>query len=261
MAGAMRCASCNTESEGRYCSGCGLPLKGASCRACQKELPAGAKNCPNCGVTSVAAASQSLVPWVITGFAVAAVAGYALSRPSTPTPPPAPAPVAAPLPSPAQPAMPSMPVMPAVPVAPEAPPTPRELADALFNDAMSASEQGAAAQAAIVVPQALAAYKALGPLDDDALLHVALLHLAVKDSKQARATAEQILARAPKHVLALGAGALAAGQAGDAAGVKAYSQRLVDGYEAELKTPRPEYTDHARVVGSYLEAAKRALGQ
>lgn len=252
-----------------YCTGCGLPLWGAKCKQCSAELPAGARHCGQCGAATTAGGRAAVVPWLVAGLAMAVVAGYVMSRPSAPAPAaatPAPAMSAAPsqpMPQPTPQAVPSMPGFADQPgqPAPQEPLGPRELADALFNDAMTASESGQGAEAAVLVPQAIAAYQGLGLLDDDSQFHVALLQLASKHPQEARAAAERILAKAPKHVLALGAAALAAQDLQDAAGARAYSQRLVDAYPAESSQHRPEYEQHARVMATYLERAKQALGR
>lgn len=271
----MKCASCSTESDGPYCTGCGLPLKGAKCKQCNAELTAGARHCGQCGAATSGGGRGAMLPWVVGGLAAAVVAGYVLSRPSTPAPAAVPpdsagsAPsaggfqTAPPMPPPAPQAAAAMPPFAGQPAQPEPqqPLGPRELADALFNDAMTASESGQGAEAAVLLPQALSAYQGLGLLDDDSQFHVALLQLAAKNPKEARAAAERILAKEPKHLLALGVAALAAQDSQDAAGARAYSQRLVDAYPAESALHRPEYEQHARVMATYLERARQALGR
>lgn len=197
---------------------------------------------------------QQLRGFVIGVLVAGAVAaGFLLSRPT----PPAAAPVAnAPPQLPAMPPAPSMPMPGLTP--PSAPMTPRDQADALFNEAMMASETNDGEALMQVLPRALAAHRALGALDDDGAYHVALLELVGAKYAEARATAATLLAKNPKHLLALAVSMRAAQRAGDAAAARDFAKRLLDAYDAESTRPLPEYQDHARMLPSYRAEAQAA---
>ena len=93
------------------------------------------------------------------------------------------------------------------------------------------------------------------------LFHLAILHLAGDQPAQARATAEQILADAPDHILALGVAGAAAQEADDQEAARAFYRRLLDAYPAEAARPLPEYLDHQRMLPEYRRAAAEALGE
>lgn len=179
----------------------------------------------------------------------ALAAGFLLSRP---------APVAN-APTPQQmPPMPAMPAMPSTPQLPPAPETPRDQADALFNEAMMASESNDSEKLMQVQPRALAAYRALGTLDDDGTYHVAVLELAAAHYAEARATAATVLAKNPKHLLALAVSMRAAERTGDAAAARDFAKRLLDAYDAESQRALPEYQDHERMLPNYRAEAQAA---
>lgn len=182
----------------------------------------------------------------------AIAAGFLLSRPSAPGPV-----VNAPPPPPPPAAMPVAPSTPLLTPAP-APATPRDAADALFNEAMMASEANDGEALMQVLPRALGAYRALGALDDDGVYHVAVLELAGARYSEARATAATLLAKNPRHLLALAVSMRAAGRAGDAAAARDFAKRLLEAYDAESTRPLPEYQDHARVLPGYRAEAQAA---
>lgn len=161
---------------------------------------------------------------------------------------------------PAPPASPPMaPVMPPTFAPPPPPASPREAADQLFNVAMMASEKNDQATLTQTLPQAIAAYRALGSLDGDATFHLAALELAGGRSSDARATCATLLSTNPNHVLALGISMRAAERAGDAAGSRAFAERLVKAYDAEAVRQLPEYRDHQRMLPNYRADALAVL--
>ena len=146
-----------------------------------------------------------------------------------------------------------------LPPMPRQPASPREAADQLFNAAMTASEQQDQATLSTVLPQALAAYGALGPLDGDGAFHLAALQLAGGHLAEARATCATLLKTNPGHLLALGISQRAAERAGDAPAARDFAQRLLRAYDAEAARPLPEYQDHQRMLPSYRSAALAAV--
>lgn len=151
------------------------------------------------------------------------------------------------------------PVMPPTFAPPPQPASPREAADQLFNVAMMASEKNDQATLTQTLPQAIAAYRALGSLDGDATFHLAALELAGGRSSDARATCATLLSTNPNHVLALGISMRAAERAGDAAGSRVFAERLVKAYEAEAVRQLPEYRDHQRMLPNYRAEALAVL--
>lgn len=259
----MKCPACSTETAGpEVCTACGAALVAMKCRACSAELKPGARACSNCG-TKVKGASfgAGLVAGVAVALAVAAGILLTSRGPSSDSPAPPPAPALAPIAQPPPPPTGGPPSgMPARAAPPQAG-TPRERADALFNVAMMASEQGDQATMAQAAPQAIAAYQQLAPLDNDGTYHLAALHLANKEFAAARKVAEEILAKEKGHLLALSIAAQAASGAGDHAGAKAYHQKLLGSYDAEIVRQIPEYLDHQRMLPSLRETARRAVEQ
>jgi hypothetical protein len=131
------------------------------------------------------------------------------------------------------------------PDAPQPVQSPRMIADQLFNRAMMAHETGQTQQAAVVVPEAIAAYQLLEPLDADGLFHLALLQLAAGNVGGARATSDRILAAAPNHLLGLVAAAQASEQSAPSE-AKEFWQRYLDAYD-EQQGRAPEYEHHQRI--------------
>ena len=119
------------------------------------------------------------------------------------------------------------------------------MADQLFNRAMMAHETGQTQQAAIFLPEAIAAYRGLEPLDADGLFHLALLQLAVGNQSGARASADRILVASPNHLLGLAAAAQASEQSAPNE-AKAFWQRYLDAYD-EQQGKLPEYGHHDKL--------------
>lgn len=145
------------------------------------------------------------------------------------------------------------------PAAQPVPESPRETADLLFNQAMMAHEQNDQPTLAQVLPGAIAAYRALGELDDDGAYHLALLELAGGKLPEARATCATLLAKNPNHLLALGVSVRAAVSGNDVAGARDFAQRLVKAYDLEVARPLPEYKDHERMLPTYRAEALAAM--
>jgi len=260
----MKCPACSIETEGpETCTGCGSLLAAGKCRACQADMAAGAKFCPKC--SAPARPTASYTGWLVMGaIAVAALVEFVLSSRPAQTPLPTPAQGASPSPSRQGPfaiAAPGAAQSGAAPEPEAANLTPRQQADALFNVVMSAAEQGDAKTVSEALPEAMRAYQGLGELDSDGIFHVALLQLSGKDFAGARATAEVILSKLPNHLLALSVAAKAAASAGDAKAARAYNEQLLSAYDTEVLKTLPEYQDHARVLPTERDLARKALGK
>lgn len=138
--------------------------------------------------------------------------------------------------------------------------TPREQADQLFGRIMTEIGQGDTAAARRFTPMAVSAYGMAAPLDADGLYHLAAIHLVAGDPASARATAEQILADRPTHLLALAVAAEAAVAVGDSASARNYYQRLLAAYDDEVAQNLQEYEAHSRSLPGFRAAALRSTG-
>jgi hypothetical protein len=253
----MKCANCGTESKGSFCPSCGAQLRASSCPECGADLPAGARFCTRCGTgvgasgaraSTRSSSSSPNLPWYIAGAVLLVLilillVPMLMDRDSGPTTPFAPMGGA---------------------TAPGAPPplegTPREQADRLFNRIMTAREQGDTVDARRFTPMAIDAYRMAEPLDNDGLYHLAAVHIVAGDHAAARATADQLLAREPNHLLGLSAAGEAALLAGDTASAREHYQRLLRVYDTESARGLQEYLDHARQLPELRETARQATG-
>lgn len=138
---------------------------------------------------------------------------------------------------------------------------PREAADKLFNRIMGSAESGDTSGARFFVPMALEAYQMAAPLDDDGLYHVALIQLVAGEPDSARATAQQILAKVPHHLLALAVAAQADADEGKTSAARTLYQQFLDNYAAESKKTLPEYKEHAKILPIYKADAEKYLGK
>lgn len=145
------------------------------------------------------------------------------------------------------------------PVAPPSAQNSRMLADQLFNRAMTAHETGQAQQAAAFLPEAIAAYQGLEPLDADGLFHLAVLQLASGNEGGARATSDRILANAPSHLLGLAAAAQASEESAPNE-AKGLWQRYLDAYD-EQQGRAPEYAHHQKMFPMLSKQASEFIAR
>ncbi|MGH7461021.1 MAG: hypothetical protein ACREMA_08325 [Longimicrobiales bacterium] len=133
----------------------------------------------------------------------------------------------------------------------------RENADRLFNRVMQANQAGDTAEVKRFSPMAIMAYQNAGPLDSDGLYHLSVLQMAAGDVASARASADQILATNPTHLLGLSAAATAARSQNDTSAARGYYQRFLNSFAAERAKALPEYQDHqALLPGLHTEASE-----
>lgn len=234
------CPACSGECEGSFCRHCGSPLRRSPCGDCGTELSTTARFCNVCGAPRSEGGGGTpgnFVWWLAAAamFTFVVVAGWSLMDRD-------------PLPAASVPQ-----------VANSAPPidlsqmSPRELADALFNHVMTASDQGQTEITAQILPAALEAYESAAPLDLDGLFHVTLLQRTGGLVEQSLATALEVLAAEPRHILGLDAAARATQALGRTEEAAQYYQLLVQHYDEELARALPEYAGHGR----YLAAANQ----
>jgi tetratricopeptide (TPR) repeat protein len=139
--------------------------------------------------------------------------------------------------------------------------TPREQADRLFNRIMTENSEGNTEQAVFFTPMAIQAYQAAEPLDADGLFHLSLIQAVAKDYAAAQETAQRILDAAPSHLLGLGAMAEASLAAGDTAKARQAWTAYLDNLLAERAKGLQEYADHATILDTYAESARKLLGR
>lgn len=234
------CSNCGTKASGNFCPNCGATLAGAKCPKCGTSVQAGAKFCHNCSAKLGAAAASrgSLMPWI----AVAAVAALLVIVAVVSFPPSAPPPTTAAFPT---------------PVVPQ---TPRAIADEDFNQAMMAHERGDVAGAASFGQRALDRYAALGGLDNDLRLHVGLIHIAMNNLEGTLAQADSLDLAIPGHLYASILRHRVHEIRGNQSGVDLAYRRFLEFHQQEVNAGRPEYNEHTRMIDSFLEAARSAVG-
>ncbi len=224
------CPACGTEASGNFCRSCGARLGSAP------------------------ASARDRLTWMATGGAIVgalALVLFLVSRGGTP------APVAA--------------DTPAAPFAAgagagaeaESPPdisnmSPRERFDRLYNRIMKAAESGNEAEVTRFTPMALMAYQQLDTVDADARFHAALLKLHTGDVPGARALGDTVLQKNPGHLFGYIILGTVARWSKDDAELKREYAAFLKHYDAEVKSDRPEYKDHARSLADFKKAAEEA---
>jgi tetratricopeptide (TPR) repeat protein len=254
------CPACGKAATGNFCQHCGAQLGGRFCDQCGAKAAPAATFCNQCGAKMRAAgqrpAAASLfagqnLPWWIAGatmFVLILVVGVRMVQPTGPGP-----------------GAPS-----AQPVAPFAgggggvPPdlstmTPSEQADRLFNRVMTYVSQGDSTSAQAFLPMAIDAHGLARPLDHDRLFHLALLNRAAGRYDAALATAQEVLAQDPNHLLALTAAAEAAADLGRTDEAAGHYRRVLEIYDTEIARGLPEYADHSVFLQSVRGEAEAFL--
>jgi hypothetical protein len=248
-----KCPKCGAEGSGKFCSECGATLGHSICASCGSELIDGAKFCHRCGLPAGAAAPPSeqkpssalSLPWIVAAIAllafIALVAGqrFGANRPAA-------APegqVAAELPQQRAPDISNM--------------TPAEQAIRLHDRIMQWKAAGKQDSVDLFAPMGMAAFERLGNLDDDSRYDLGMLGWASNDATVARAQADTILQKNPKHLLGLILAARAAKMENREADERRYDQRLLAAEPAERATGRDEYIIHEGDINLALEEARR----
>jgi hypothetical protein len=138
--------------------------------------------------------------------------------------------------------------------------TPRQAADRLFNRVMSAASAGDAAEVSNFLPMAIGAHELVEDLDADGKFHLVLLRLQGSMNEAALATAEEILAEQPDHLLGLAGAADASLALGDSASARAFYQRWLDAYDSEMAKGLSEYDDHSALFPTTRSTAEALTG-
>lgn len=254
----MKCTNCGLEVSGRFCSNCGAAQGAAKCPKCGQESGPGARFCNECGTAIAGGGAGAAAPgpaaaagpanqavWYMAGalmvglILVVAYPVYGPGRTAPPPPPTAP-------PSASAVDLSSM--------------TPRQAADRLFNRVMSAASAGDAAEVTNFLPMAIGAHELVEDLDADGKFHLVLLRMQGSLNEDALASAEEILADQPGHLLGLAGAADASLALGDSASARAFYQRWLDVYDAEMAKGLPEYSDHSALLPTMRATAQALIG-
>jgi len=137
--------------------------------------------------------------------------------------------------------------------------TPREAADRLFNRVMTASENGNKEEAARFAPMAISAYDRVGPLDNDARYHVALIYMTIGNIKSARAQLEQLRKAVPHHLLAYMLEHDLAERSGNKSEAARAYRDFLAAYDKEMMTTRIEYQEHRGGIDRFREVAQSSV--
>ena len=268
----MTCANCGSETEGRFCSNCGAAQGAAVCPKCGHKSEAGVRFCNQCGTAIAASATgatagqpaaaapagggaqaasgkekppASQAVWYMAGAFVVGIilmVAYPVYGPDRATPPPAAA-------APAGASAGDLSSM-----------TPRQAADRLFNRVMQAASSNDDAEVLRFLPMAIGAHDLVENLDADGKFHLVLLRMQGSMDEAALATAEEILAEQPDHLLGLAGAADASLALGDTASARAFFQRWLDSFDAEMAKNLPEYADHSQIFSTTRATAEALTG-
>jgi hypothetical protein len=140
------------------------------------------------------------------------------------------------------------------------PSTPRGEADALFERAMTAFENGDSSQAAFSGQMALNAYALLEDLDPDAHFHIGLLRQIEGDFDAMLAQADSIEQLSPGHLFPPILRHRVGRMSGDDDLMQRSYRRFLERYEGEIVTNRFEYDAHNRLIDSFRTEARQAVG-
>jgi hypothetical protein len=255
------CPSCGAPATGKFCAECGASLRGATCAFCGSPLTPGARFCHKCGMAAGGVQSQgvtgppppvtsagraNLVPWSIAGLAflavVAILAGQRFGESRNQ--------------SSASEGAPQMPLG-AGGAAPDiSSMSPRERADRLYDRMMRMSSENKKDSVAFFAPMALAAYEALGPLDNDLRYDMGRVAEVSGNLDVARAQADSILGQNPDHLLGLILAQRVAQLKGDTKAVDRYASRLLQIAPSEMTKNLEEYTRHKGDIDMALQEAR-----
>jgi predicted nucleic acid-binding Zn ribbon protein len=243
------CLACGSEVSGSFCSSCGAAPVGRGCTGCGAPLEAKAQFCSACGKAAENGRGRpkaERTPWLIAGFALAALLAVLLIMVASKSPPPQ-------IETAAQPTAPGG----------EAPPdisnmSPREKFNALYNRVMRAAQSGDEATVSRFMPMALGSYAQLETVDADARYHAALLKVHTGRADESRALADTILAEDPGHLFGYVVRGTVARFLRDQKELnRAYSGFLKE-YDGEMKRKRPEYSEHETSLDDFHKAALAA---
>ena len=268
----MKCPNCGQEAAGKFCSNCGSALAGAVCPSCSTPLSAGARFCHVCGTPLGAPASApaaarrpaahgplpaggqaGLIPWIVTGIAVAVLVVVLVARFGGTA---APATAAA-----SSTGAPGTGANGMVATTDISQMSPQEQADRLFDRVMTAHEAGDSQQVAFFGPMALQATAMLGTLNDDEHFHVGLINAALGNYAAATAEADTIAKSDPRHLFVPLLRWEVANHDKDAAAMRRAYRQFLDNYDKEMASGKPEYAMHKTRLEAFHDEARGAVGK
>jgi hypothetical protein len=135
--------------------------------------------------------------------------------------------------------------------------TPAEQAIRLHDRIMQWKAAGRQDSVNLFAPMGMAAFERLGNLDDDSRYDLGMLGWASENSSVAKAQADTILQKNPRHLLGLILAARAAKMENREADERRYDQRLLAAEPEERATARDEYLIHESDINIALEEARR----
>lgn len=134
--------------------------------------------------------------------------------------------------------------------------SPRERADRLYDRMMRMSSENKRDSVAFFAPMALAAYEALGPLDNDLRYDMGRVAEVSGNLDVARAQADSILRQNPSHLLGLILAQRVAQLKGDNKASDRYTARILEVAPEEVKKDLEEYTRHKGDIDLALQEAR-----
>lgn len=222
--------------------------------ACHTDLTPGAKFCHRCGTPASARSAQTegaadrglgnALPWAVAAIAlvslIALVAAQRFSRTTT-------ASTASAGDAPAA----------AMQTGSSAPPdisqmSPEERAERLYDRVMALAGRGRQDSVQFFAPMAMQAYLMLGALNADQRYDLGRIAVVSGEETVARAQADTLLARNPRHLLGLMLAADAAKLRGDQSAERDYLRRFAAAAPAERAKQLPEYVQHVDEIDSRL---------
>lgn len=252
------CPACGTAANGRFCSSCGATIAGETCPECSTTLSPGARFCHRCGSSAVDGGSKSrrldsALPWAVAAIALVAltalIAGRNFRGARVATEQSAATAGEAPLGD-------------GIVRGPDISRlSPRERAESLFDRIVHLSEAGRTDSVRFFAPMAIAAYQMLDSLDTDQRYDLGRVGILTGLSELARAQADTILARHPRHLLGLTLAIAAARLERDRATQSALERRLLAAEKSELAMDREEYLRHRADITDAIAAAQPRGGR
>jgi hypothetical protein len=134
-------------------------------------------------------------------------------------------------------------------------------AELLFERIMRLSESGQADSVRFFAPMAISAYQMLDSLNTDQRYDLGRVGIVSGLSELARAQADTILARQPRHLLGLALAISAARLERDRTAQAALERRLLDAEKGELAANREEYLRHRADIADAIAAARQPGGR
>lgn len=262
------CPRCGATSQGNFCGSCGTALGPRPCTGCGTTLAPGARFCASCGTavpgetvpaagglapSLIGARTSSLAPWLVAGIlCVVAIGSIVYSARSGNEPSGANMPNAGNASG-----VGAADSTPAVRAPDISNMTPRERFTRLADRIQTAIEARDSNQVFQFFPMAEGAFTQLpaADRDADARYHMGMLWAQVGDFAKAKGQADSLMKAAPGNLFGYYLYAMMAEFRGDSVNAKRYRADFRDHYDAEIKTGRSEYKEHAPFLEQFRKGA------